>query len=108
MRPSVWRAAQDADGVPGAVAVPPAAAGLHAVGGRHDREGIEHPQLVGGRIENDRVLLVQPPPACDDLLRVAQLRGHRRATVLDEERVRPPSQLEVGVLHARDAIPSFG
>ena len=98
----------DADGVPRAVAVPPAPAGVDPVGGRHDREGIEHPQLVGRLVEDESMLLVQPPPAGDDLLRVAQLRGYRRATALDEEGVRPPSQLEVGLLHARDAIPSFG
>jgi hypothetical protein len=28
--------------------------------------------------------------------------------VLDEERVRPAAQLEVGLVHSRDAIPSLG
>ena len=45
------------------------------------------------------MLFVQPPPAGDDLLRLAELRSDRRATKLDEERVRPPAQLEVGLVH---------
>src|SRR5437016_10647754 len=49
----------DAERVPGAVAVPPAPACLDAVRGRHDRERVEHSQLVGGRIENDCMLRVK-------------------------------------------------
>ena len=37
--------------------------GLHPVRGRHDRERVEHPQLVRRRIEDDGVLRVEPPPA---------------------------------------------
>jgi aminopeptidase len=90
----------DTEGVPRAVPIPPAAAGLNPVGGRHDREGIEHPQLVGRWIEDQRVLLVQPPPAGDNLLRIAELRRERCATALDEECIGPPSQLEIGPVHS--------
>jgi len=51
------------------------------------------------------MILVQAPPAGEHLLRVAELRRGRRPAVLDEEGVRPPSQLEVGLVHDRDAIP---
>ena len=90
----------DTERVPRAVAVPPAVAGLDPVGGRHDGEGIEHPQLVGRRIEHQSVLFVEPPPAGYDLLRVAELCCLRRSTLLDEEGVGPPSQLEIGPVHA--------
>lgn len=89
----------DAEDVPRAVAVPPATAGLHAIGGRNGGERVEHPQLVRRRVQHDGVLRVQPPPAGDDLLRLAELRRDRCVTVLDEEGVRMPSQLEVCVLH---------
>ena len=46
------------------------------------------------------MLFVQPPPASDDLLRVAELGCGGRATALDEERVGPPAQLEVGPVHS--------
>jgi aminopeptidase len=46
------------------------------------------------------MLFVQLPPAGDDLVRVAQLRGERGAAVLDEECVRSPSQLEIGLVHS--------
>src|SRR5436305_7952735 len=96
----------DAEGVPRAVAVPPAAARPHPVGGRHGGEGIEHAQLVGGSVEDESVFLVQPPPAGDDLVWLAELRRDGRATVLVEEGVRPVSQLEVGPVHAGDATVS--
>ena len=53
------------------------------------------------------MLFVQPPPAGDDLLRLAELGGDRRAAMLDEERVRPPAKLEVGPSTPRHAIPSL-
>jgi aminopeptidase len=89
----------DAECVPGAVAVPPAAAGVHAVGRRHDGERIEHPQLVGGGIEDESVLGMQPAPALEDLERVAELLGRGSATMLHEERVGAAAQLEVASLH---------
>jgi aminopeptidase len=89
----------DPEGIPRTVAVPPAAGGLHAVGGRDGRERVEHPQLVRGRVQNESVLVVQSPPAGDDLLRVSQLGRTRRATVPDEQGVRLSAQLEIRVLH---------
>ena len=72
----------DADRVPGAVAVPPAAVGLHPVGGRHDRERIEHPQLVGRRIEDEACSSCsRRQPATTSSGRRALARD-RRATVL--------------------------
>jgi hypothetical protein len=79
---------------------------VHAVGRRHDGEGVEHPKLGRGGIEDESVLLVEAAPTADDFVRVAQLLGGRCATVLDEERVGPSTQLEVGLLHSGDAIPS--
>src|SRR4029077_11337789 len=96
----------DTERVPGAVAVPPAAAGLNAVGGRDDRERVEHPQLIGGRIQNYGMLGVETPPAREHLVRIAQLRRERRATVLHEERVRSAAEPEIGLVHVHDAIPS--
>src|SRR4029077_3018420 len=43
----------DPEGIPGAVSVPPTATRLHAIGGWHDGEGVQHPQLVAGGIKDD-------------------------------------------------------
>ena len=88
---------------PGAVAAPPAAAGVHAVRGRHDRERVEHPQLVGLRVEDDSVFGMQAPPPRENRVRVAELTGGRGSTVLDEERIGAAAEPEVGLVHGRDA-----
>jgi hypothetical protein len=72
------------------------------MGGRHDRERVEHPQLVRRRVEDDCVLGVEAPPTGEDLLRLAELGSGRRTPALDEERVRATTQLEVGVGHRGD------
>jgi len=98
----------DAESVPRTVAVPPAVGGTNAVGSRGDGERVEHSQLVRRVVENEGVLGSEAAPAGKDVTRISQLRRDRRATVLDEERVRPAAQLEVGLVHSRDAIPSLG
>jgi len=49
---------------------------------------------------------VETPPAREHLVRIAQLRRERRATVLHEERVRSAAEPEIGRVHVHDAIPS--
>jgi hypothetical protein len=89
----------DPERVPGAVRVPPATDGLDAVGSRHSRERIHHPQLVCPCIQDKRVLLVQPPPAGDHLVRITKLGRRRRTSELDESSICAAAQLEVGVVH---------
>ena len=57
----------DPERVPGAVRVPPAAVRLNPIRRRHGRERIRHPDLGRRRVEHERVLLVQPLPAADDV-----------------------------------------
>ena len=50
--------------------------------------------------------IVQPVPPREDIPLVSQLRRDRGATMLDEERVCPTPELEVGLVHAHDATVS--
>ena len=49
------------------------------------------------------MLGVEPVPAREDLVRVAQLGSGRCAAVLHEERVRSPAQLEICRIHGGEA-----
>ena len=49
----------DRERVPGAVRVPLASARLHAPSAGHAREGVEHPDLEGVTLEDERVRIVQ-------------------------------------------------
>jgi hypothetical protein len=52
------------------------------------------------------VLGVETAPPCEDVVRIAELDGGRRPTVLGEERIGPATKNEVGLVHPSDAIPS--
>jgi len=49
----------DRERVPGTVRVPLASARLHAPSAGHAREGVEHPDLEGVTLEDERVRIVQ-------------------------------------------------
>src|SRR5207244_5003289 len=72
--------------------------------GRHRAERIRHPNLVRRRIEHERVRVVQPPPAGEDILALAELIRRRRPAKLDEPRVRPPAELEIASVHAMSLV----
>ena len=96
----------DPERVPGAVGIPPAAAGLDPVRRRDSGERVRHSDLIRRRIEHERVLVVQAAPAGEDLGGLAANRsgdlGYRRhATELHQLRIRQVAKLEIARIHAR-------
>ena len=85
MRPSAPSAAQIPKASQRAVAVPPAAARMDAVGSGHRRERVRHPDLAGA-VEDEGVRVVQPPPALAHVHSGGDpgLGGGRRPAELDE------------------------
>ena len=73
--------------------VPRAPACLDPVRRRHRRERIRHPDLVP--VEDERVRVVQPPPAREHVLTRAELLRARRPAEADELGVRAVAKVEV-------------
>src|SRR5258707_6284125 len=94
--PALVQRGADAERIPGAVAKPPPPGGVNPVRGRDAGERVRHPDRAG-RVEDQRVSVVQPLPAGLDL-RLAQARGTghlgRRgpAAEVDEPRLRQGQQ----------------
>src|SRR5207237_665445 len=88
------------EAVPRAVGVPPAAARLDAEGAGDRGERIRHPQLGRGRIEHERMSVVEAPPRGFDLSTCQpELVRSGRAPQLDEARIGPPPDVEVELVH---------
>src|SRR5205809_882916 len=80
--------AENAESVPGAVGVPPAAARMYPVRRWHGRKWVRHPDLVRRRVQDERVGFVQLPPARPYVGLVSEFSSSRRTTELDEGCVR--------------------
>ena len=91
----------DPECIPRAVRVPPTAARLDTVGGRHRRKRIRHPQLVRRRVKDERVRVVEATPRRENVLRIAELCGSRRPPELDKARVRTIADRDVRLVHTR-------
>jgi hypothetical protein len=94
----------DPERVPRAVPVPRAAVRLDAERRRDGGERVRHPQALAVGVQHDRVLVVEPSPACPCLVHrhraaLGDLGERRRTAELDEERVRQVPQREVGGIH---------
>jgi hypothetical protein len=101
----------DAEGVPGAVRVPVAIGGVHAVRRRDRREGVGHADLARVAVEDQRVCVVQPLPCRADcgnagVEAMCHLDGQRRAAEFDQQRIRVAAHVEVGAIHAGIMAPS--
>ena len=86
--------AENAESVPGAVGVPPAAARMYPVRRWHRRKWVRHPDLVRSRIQYERVGLVQPTPARPYAGLVPEFSSSRRTTKLDEGCVRAVTKIQ--------------
>ena len=109
MRPSAWRAAQIPNASQAQFAYHHRLVRLDSVGGGDCRERIRHPDLRRRRVQHERVLLVQSPPARQNLLGrqafcICNLARRRRSSQLDEEAVRQGPQPEIPLVHARPAF----
>ena len=72
--------AEDAEGIPRAVCIPPAVIRVDAVCRWYRRKWIRHPDLVSRRIEHERVSFVKVTPAGAYLVLVAKLSRGRGTT----------------------------
>lgn len=109
--PILMQGGADAERIPGTIPVPPPSGRLNTVGGGDTGERVRHPDLAGRRVQNERVLGVEPFPAGHDLGPAATADGgnlgrRRRAADLDEARIGQIAQSEVIFIHPAFQLPS--
>ena len=93
-----------AERVPRAVCVPPAVGSVNTVGGRHSREWVCHPDLGCGRVEYERVRIMQAaPPAQHFVVRrsrqVCDLGNRRSVAELNKLTIRNVPEIGVELVH---------
>jgi len=97
----------DAERVPRTVRIPRSAGSVNAIRGHHRGERIGHAQLRCGRVQNEGVHVVQPPPRGADLTG-GRARGRRdvgdcrRVASIDKQVVRQVSNGDVKFIHRND------
>jgi hypothetical protein len=83
----------DPERIPGAVGVPPPIPRKDSVWGRDGRERVRHPDRTRVPFEHERMLVVQEPPSVEYVSLVSELTRGRRATELNEGRIRPVAKI---------------
>jgi hypothetical protein len=83
----------DPERIPSAVGVPRPILRDDAIWGRDRRERVRHPDRTPVPFEHERMLVVQEPPSVQYVSLVTELTRGRRATELNEGRIRPVAKI---------------